>query len=337
MVTRGKLIFGSLFGWTHDQPGQFTRSALFLLLSNGCIVQDSEEGLLLLLLPTHISHLLDQDSSGKGHRHPRRRSPSTTKRAWVIVTLRGPCWTLPYSDQHLPNLTALQSWNLSNLFWTNGVCLQRRSRAYEVSFRQWPRISSLRFEERTSKLPSGVGAGALVEIRLWVYPDSLRLINNWASCTRRNHPLLGVILRAVRDKGRNVIHTLTAYGRIMVHDPHDILYEVQEFADHSLALAIVDRCGIADKPVNWKSSWYGCPSQGNYAHSAKPRRIYLMDTQRHSMRCTPRSALLTKGFEHPSRRRGSCRASERPPPGPQPGTACGVLSLDEAFSHICHG
>ena len=32
------------------------------------------------------------------------------------------------------------------------------------------------------------------------------------------------------------------------------------------------------------------------------------------MRCVPRSALLTKGFEHPSRRRGSCRASERPPP-----------------------
>ena len=55
-----------------------------------------------------------------------------------------------------------------------------------------------------------------------------------------------MILREVRDKGRNVVHTLTADGRIMVHDPHDILHVVQEFEDHSL----VDRCGIADKPVN---------------------------------------------------------------------------------------
>ncbi|KAF8501596.1 RNB-domain-containing protein [Russula emetica] len=85
-------------------------------------------------------------------------------------------------------------------------------------------------EECTSELPLGVGPGALVEIRLG------------------NNPLIGVILREVRDEGRNVVHTLTADGRIIVHYPHDILYVVPKFADHFL----VKRCGITDKPVNSK-------------------------------------------------------------------------------------
>ena len=56
------------------------------------------------------------------------------------------------------------------------------------------------------------------------------------------------MLREVRDEGRNVVHTLTADGRIIVHYPHDILYVVPRFADHFL----VKRCGVADKPVNSK-------------------------------------------------------------------------------------
>lgn len=45
-----------------------------------------------------------------------------------------------------------------------------------------------------------------------------------------------------------MVHTLTMDGRIVIHDPHDILYVVPKFVDDFLA----KRCGIAEKPVDSK-------------------------------------------------------------------------------------
>ncbi|KAI0254984.1 hypothetical protein BJV78DRAFT_1151823 [Lactifluus subvellereus] len=85
-------------------------------------------------------------------------------------------------------------------------------------------------EEGASELPSGVGPGALVEVR-------------WKS-----FPLTGVILREVPGEGRNVVQTLVGDGRIITHLAYDILYVVPKFID----AFHVKRCGIEDKPVNSK-------------------------------------------------------------------------------------
>lgn len=45
-----------------------------------------------------------------------------------------------------------------------------------------------------------------------------------------------------------MVHTLTGEGRIIVHYGHDILFVVPKFADYFL----VQRCGIAEKPVDSK-------------------------------------------------------------------------------------
>jgi hypothetical protein len=79
-------------------------------------------------------------------------------------------------------------------------------------------------------------------------PNFLRSVANESLFTRKNYPLIGVILRDVADKGRNVVQTLLADGRIITHLAHDILYVVPEFVDSFL----IKRCGFEDKPVNSK-------------------------------------------------------------------------------------
>ncbi|KAI9439924.1 hypothetical protein H4582DRAFT_2056599 [Lactarius indigo] len=85
-------------------------------------------------------------------------------------------------------------------------------------------------DEGTSELLSGIGPGALVEIR-------------WG-----NRPFLGVVLREVPDEGRNAVQTLMADGRIITHLAHDIFYVVPNFVD----TFHIKRCGVEDKPLNTK-------------------------------------------------------------------------------------
>lgn len=107
---------------------------------------------------------------------------------------------------------------------------QRLPLAPEQGSRNVARPMTGGLEEGTSELPSGIGPGALVEIR-------------WG-----NHPFFGVILREVPDEGRNSVQTLMADGRIITHVAYDILYVVPNFID----TFHIRRCGIEDKPVNTK-------------------------------------------------------------------------------------
>ncbi|KAF8273281.1 hypothetical protein EI94DRAFT_1716292 [Lactarius quietus] len=107
---------------------------------------------------------------------------------------------------------------------------QRLPVAREQGFQDAARPKTGDTEQGTSELPSGIGPGALVEIRWGHSPD------------------LGVILREVPDKGRNAVQTLMADGRIITHVGYDIFYAVPNFVDTFL----IKRCGIEEKPVNTK-------------------------------------------------------------------------------------
>jgi len=71
---------------------------------------------------------------------------------------------------------------------------------------------------------------------------------NGALSTRKNYPVFGVILRDVPDRGRKLVQTLFADGRIIAHFAHDILYAVPKFVDPFH----IQRCGTEDKPINSK-------------------------------------------------------------------------------------
>ncbi|KAI9461581.1 hypothetical protein BJY52DRAFT_1167508 [Lactarius psammicola] len=107
---------------------------------------------------------------------------------------------------------------------------QRLPLAREQGFQDPVRPMTGDLEEGASELPSGIGPGALVEVR-------------WG-----NRPLFGVILREVPDEGRNAVQVLMADGRIIPYVAYDILYVIPNFIDTFHA----KRCGIEDKPLNTK-------------------------------------------------------------------------------------
>lgn len=206
------------------QPGQFTRSALFLCLQRMHRVRG---GLAPSLIshshpPSYVSRQLRERSTSSSKKVSERTKQALVSSARTLLDTAafrqaGP--TPPKSHRYIELRfvnSILDQWCLPSA--------TKRGLQGAVP----PLTSDL--EEYTSELPSGVGPGALVEIRL------------------RNNPFIGVILREVRDEGRNVVHTLSADGRIVVHYPHDILYVVPRFADYSL----VKRCGFANKPFNSK-------------------------------------------------------------------------------------
>ncbi|KAH9972050.1 hypothetical protein BGW80DRAFT_1316142 [Lactifluus volemus] len=84
--------------------------------------------------------------------------------------------------------------------------------------------------EGVSQLPSGLGPGALVEVR-------------WGS-----FPLIGVILREAPGEGQNVVQTLLVDGHIITHLAHDIFYAVPKFID----IFHIERCGSEENPENTK-------------------------------------------------------------------------------------
>jgi exoribonuclease II len=73
-------------------------------------------------------------------------------------------------------------------------------------------------------------------------------MTNEASCTRKNYPFIGVVLRKVNDEGQNMVQTLTGDGRIIAHVAYDILYAIPGFVDPFH----IKRCGIEEKPINSK-------------------------------------------------------------------------------------
>ena len=174
-----------------------------------------------------------------------KNATKTTKQAWNDSAFH----LLKLARSHRGGPVPPKSHRSTELKLVNAIMERcRLPTSAEQDFRDVVRPMAPHLEEDVSELPPVLGPGALVEVRWWVQLNILRLIANEAPCTRKNYPLIGVILREVPDAGRDMVQTLFMDGRVIVHPSYDISYVVPEFVDPFR----IERCGIEEKPLDSK-------------------------------------------------------------------------------------